>query len=132
LTRGHNSTLVAFVLPKNPTISKFKIVATHTDSPCIRIAPKDKLEQCGYLQTNIQLYGGGIWYSWFDRPLVVGGRVVFEQDSKLITKLYLSSKPIAIVSSMCIHLKDSNPLDIDKEKDLKPIFATQLMSQLQA
>lgn len=28
---------------------------------------------------------------------------------------------------MCIHLKDSNPLDIDKEKDLKPILATQLL-----
>ena len=32
---------------------------------------------------------------------------------------------------MCIHLKDSNPLDIDKEKDLKPILATQLLNQLQ-
>lgn len=31
---------------------------------------------------------------------------------------------------MCIHLKDSNPLDIDKEKDLKPILATELNSQL--
>lgn len=31
---------------------------------------------------------------------------------------------------MCIHLKDSNPLDIDKEKDLKPILATELNAQL--
>lgn len=29
---------------------------------------------------------------------------------------------------MCIHLKDSNPLDINKEVDLRPIIGTELMS----
>lgn len=32
---------------------------------------------------------------------------------------------------MCIHLKASNPLDIDQEKDLKPILSTQLQKDTQ-
>lgn len=94
------------------------------------MAPKDKIEQSGFVQTNIQLYGGGIWYSWFDRPLVLGGRVFVEHEGKLSSCLYRTKEAIAVISSMCIHLKDSNPLDIDKEKDLKPILATELMSRI--
>lgn len=44
LTRGFGSSLVAFTIPKKITNSYFKIVATHTDSPCIRLAPNFKAE----------------------------------------------------------------------------------------
>ena len=53
--------------------------------------------------------------------------MVIRENGKLVNKLYTSSKPIAKVASMCIHLKSGNPLDIKNENDLKPILATNIL-----
>ena len=127
LTRGFGSSLVAFSIPQQTVQPYFKIIATHTDSPCIRLAPRFKTDSQGFQQAHIQVYGGGIWHTWIDRPLGVGGRVVFKVNDSIEQRLYTSSKALAVISSMCIHLKDSNPLDINKETDLRPIIATDLM-----
>lgn len=78
------------------------------------------------------MYGGGLWHTWLDRPLGLGGRVTIKTEENTLKNLYyVSSKPVAKVASMCIHLKSSNPLDIKKENDLKPIIATNILHQLQ-
>lgn len=57
--------------------SVFKIVGCHTDSPVIKLAPHNKVEnKFGYQQMNIQKYGGGIWRTWFDRDLGLAGKVI--------------------------------------------------------
>ena len=74
------------------------------------------------------MYGGGIWHTWYDRALGLGGRVVIKnKEGGLENKIYKSNKPIAKISTIAIHLKSSNPLDIKKEPDLKPIIATELL-----
>lgn len=71
-----------------------------------------------------------MWHTWLDRPLGLGGRVTIKKDDGLENRIYVSSKPLAKVASMCIHLKTANPLDIKKENDLKPIIATKILKQL--
>lgn len=133
LKRGYNSSLVAFHVPKNfnPDNSLFKIIGSHTDSPCLRIAPKFEYTSSGYNQACLQTYGGGLWHTWLDRPLGLGGRVTVKgKDGGLVNKLYASKKALAKVPTMCIHLKSSNPLDIKNENDLKPILSTKILEQL--
>lgn len=77
------------------------------------------------------MYGGGIWHTWYDRALGLAGRVVIKgKEGGLVSRVYSSSKAIAKICSVAIHLKDSNPLDIKKESDLKPIIATELLKQI--
>ncbi len=133
LKRGGYSSLVAFSIPSKfqAQDSYFKMIGTHTDSPCIRLAPKFDHKSNGFEQVCLQMYGGGLWHTWYDRSLLLGGRIIIKNDEgKLQTLLYQSKKPLAKIPTLAIHLKNPKTLEIKKEKDLKPIIATTLLRQL--
>ena len=133
MTRGSYSSLVAFSTPPklDENNSGFKIIGTHSDSPCFRLAPKFDQKSNGFEQVNLQMYGGGLWHTWYDRTLILGGRVIVKnKDGKLETRIYQSKKPIAKVPTLAIHLQTESTLKINKETDLKPILATNLLKQL--
>ena len=73
------TTIIAFSVGEtfNPTNTGFKIIGTHTDSPCLKINPVSKAQSKGIDQCYVSTYGGGLWHTWFDRDLVLAGRVVF-------------------------------------------------------
>ena len=58
--------------------SGFKILAAHTDSPCLRLAPVSKMLSKNFHQTCVSLYGGGLWHTWFDRDLILGGKIIYK------------------------------------------------------
>src|ERR1700722_7083527 len=71
LTRN-GSSLIAFVVGErfNPDKDSFSIIGTHTDSCCLRIKPiSRKKPRDGFLQVEVEPYGGGLWHTWFDRDL---------------------------------------------------------------
>ena len=78
------------------------------------------------------MYGGGLWHTWYDRVLGLGGRVIVKtKEGKLQNRVYSCKKPLAKISTLAVHLKNTaTELKIRKETDLKPIIATELLQSL--
>jgi aspartyl aminopeptidase len=104
----NGTTLVAFTVGSKCAesgVDLMKVIGCHTDSPCIKTAPFTKMDnKLGYQQVNMQLYGGGIWRTWFDRDLGLAGRVVYKKDNVIHGALWDSKSPVMNVPSLCIHL----------------------------
>lgn len=110
-------------------IAKGKIIvmASHTDSPCLKVRPHSKMdsEKCDLL--GVECYGGGLWHTWFDRGLGVCGQVTLHQDNKYENRLVNISSPIACIPNLCIHLQtaeERQAFKINKELHLRPILQT--------
>lgn len=130
----NGSALIAFEVggKYNPG-NGFSVIGAHTDSPCLKLKPISKKDKSGYLEVGVQLYGGGIWHTWFDRDLSVAGRVLVEQeDGTFKHTLVKVDRPILRIPTLAIHLdRDANSsFSFNKETQLAPILATETKSQL--
>ncbi|KAJ7667921.1 aspartyl aminopeptidase [Mycena polygramma] len=128
----NQSSLVAFTLPKGwKQGAGVSIVATHVDSPNLKVRPISKRSKEGYLQVGVETYGGGIWHSWLDRDLSLAGRVVITQADGFKSKLVKIDKPILRIPTLAIHL-DRNineAFKFNQETEFVPILG-QIASQL--
>lgn len=133
----HGTTLFAFTIGKDiaETINEarsgrasempLRMAAAHTDYPCLRIKPNADFKTDIYAQVNIEVYGGPILNTWFDRPLGVAGRVMIKSDNVFEPecRLYRSKKPLMIVPNLAIHMnRDVNKgVEINNQIDLMPV-----------
>lgn len=100
VTRG-GSALIAFTVGKG---NAYKIVASHTDSPCLKLKENPVTATEKFKKLNVEPYGGGIWYSFFDRPLRLAGRVIRENEGKLISENYVSDFTL-LIPSVAVHMQ---------------------------
>ncbi|KAG6378832.1 peptidase M18 [Boletus reticuloceps] len=102
----NQSSLLAFTIPPNwKPGTGVSIVATHVDSPNLRVRPVSKKSSVGYLQVGVETYGGGIWHSWFDRDLSLAGRVIVaHQDGSFQSRLIKLDRPLLRIPTLAIHL----------------------------
>jgi aspartyl aminopeptidase len=111
----------------------FKIIGCHTDSPVLKLAPVSKTgDRAGFQQLTVQLYGGGLWHTWFDRDLTLAGKIIVDDgNGKLSTKYWECKEPILKVPNLAIHLTDrSGTFEPNKESHTKPVLATSVVDQL--
>jgi aspartyl aminopeptidase len=130
LTRNQ-SAIFAFVVGNDfsPETGAFRLVGTHTDSPCPKIAPVSKVISNGFIKLNVMLYGGGLWNSWFDRDLTVAGRVVLSIGERIETRLIHIKKPILALPELAIHLTTNRDgFEYNKESHLKPLLSSLISS----
>ncbi|KAI0750906.1 aspartyl aminopeptidase [Daedaleopsis nitida] len=106
LLKPNQSALLAFTIPQGwQPGAGVSIVATHVDSPYLRVRPVSKKSKSGYLQVGVETYGGGIWHSWFDRDLSLAGRVVIaDKSGNFQSKLIKIERPLLRVPTLAIHL----------------------------
>ncbi|TFK43636.1 aspartyl aminopeptidase [Crucibulum laeve] len=122
----NQAALVAFTLPEKWAHGAgVSVVATHVDSPNLRIRPISKRSKLSYLQVGVETYGGGIWHSWLDRDLSVAGRIVIaEKAGGFKSKLIKIDRPILRIPTLAIHLDRNvnDSLKFNQETEFVPIL----------
>ena len=131
----NGSTIMAFAIGgKYKPGGGFRIIGAHTDSPCPKLKPVSKQTKSGMLTVNCQPYGGGLWYTWFDRDLSVAGRVVLKVGDKLEQRLVRIDRPIMRIPSLAIHLDRgvNDGFKVNFQNHVAPILATSIKDELGA
>ncbi|KAJ6235059.1 aspartyl aminopeptidase [Anaeramoeba flamelloides] len=133
ITRN-SSAIIAFSLGGNyKSENGFTIVGAHTDSPGLRVKPISKKQTQGSIQIAVSTYGGGLWYTWFDRDLTIAGRVLVKKDNKVKQELIHIKKPIMNIPNLAIHLNrgvNSKGFTPNTENHLIPILSTEISEAL--
>ena len=126
-TVKNSSAVCAFVIgTATPAEAGYRIISSHSDSPCFKIKPNAEIiGDGGVVALNVEKYGGGIMYTWFDRPLSIAGRVMLRTDDPFRPeeRLVDVKRPIATVPPLAIHfnrgVNEGNPLSV--QKAMKPV-----------
>lgn len=112
-------------------LSSFKngmrLIAAHSDSPCLRLKPNPEIYgDGGVVCLNVEKYGGGILYTWFDRPLSLSGRITVKSEDIMNPReiVFDLKSPIAVIPHLAIHfnrgVNEGNPISV--QKDMKPVM----------
>ena len=100
--------------------SGFRIIGAHTDSPGFKLKPRGELSFERWQQAPVEIYGGPLLHTWFDRELEMAGRVVLADGSAHLVR----TGPWLRLPSLAIHLnRNANAeLKFDPERHVQPIF----------
>lgn len=125
VTRGLG-TLAAVVRGSEPPgASGFRIVAAHTDFPCFRLKPKPFREVEGFVLMGVEIYGGPIIATWFDRDLTLAGSAVWRDSAGLLRQtLFDLERPLCRIATPALHLNrgvNEDGFTFNKEENLCPI-----------
>ena len=103
----------------------FRIAASHTDWPCLRVKPMPELLAGGCCKLSVESYGGGIFSTWMDRPLSLAGIAMVEGDSpsRPLSRLVHWDEALLTVPNLAIHLNRevNKGVPIKANVDMLPI-----------
>ena len=122
IERG-GSSIIAFVVGDLDNFS-YKITASHLDSPALKIKA-NPVEKKGVVATlNTETYGGGIWYSFFDRPLKIAGRVVKSENNRIFSETVVSPYLLTVPSLSAHQNRGVNDgFSVNPQIDLQPLLS---------
>jgi aspartyl aminopeptidase len=124
VTRNQSS-LIAFRVGQDLADHNFHIVASHSDSPAFKLKERPLLPVRGrYVQLNTEGYGGMLCATWFDRPLSLAGRVLVQEEGKLVSRLVNLDRDLLIIPSVAIHMnREANRgMAYNQQIDLLPLL----------
>ena len=121
----NGSSLISFNVGSKLTTPHLQLTASHSDCPSFVLKPNSWVYENGYLKLNTEVYGGAIYYSWFDRPLSIAGRIIYKEDGKVKSSSYVYKKPFCIIPSLAIHLNRevNSDLKLNAQTDLMPLVS---------
>ncbi len=112
------------VLPSSPV----RVLGCHTDSPGLMLKPRPDFSTLGWAQLGVEVYGGPLLTTWFDRDLALAGRIVTAGGSEHLVR----TEAVARVPMLAIHLDRDNgtTLSPDRQRHLQPVIGTGQSSAL--
>ncbi len=115
------SSLIAFTVGDLDEFA-YKMIAGHLDSPALKLKESPLQKTGTYATLNVEKYGGGLWYTFFDRPLKIAGRVVHKKNGELLSKNVLSPFNVTI-PSLAIHQNRgvNESFSVNPQVDLCPL-----------
>ena len=136
--KQNDTSIFAFIAGSAPASEAgFHIISSHSDSPCFKLKPACEIIcEGGLVKLNVEKYGGGILYTWFDRPLSISGRVALRSDDPLRPRMMPVDlrRPVATIPHLAIHfnraVNEGNPLSM--QSDMLPvlgIFSEELLDE---
>ncbi len=128
----NGSSIVAFVMGVDtPAKSGIKIAGAHTDSPCLKVKPLPELKSDSMLRIGVEVYGGALLTTWFDRELNLAGKVTciiqgHNKPEKLENFFINYNRPVAVIPSIAIHLERNSGTNknINPQSHIQPVFLT--------
>jgi aspartyl aminopeptidase len=121
IVRG--GSVCAFSLPKE-RVQKAVILASHTDSPALKLKPLPTFRVENMTLFRVEPYGAPLLSSWLNRDLAIAGRVVTEGNGYVEERLVYLDDAICFIPQLPIHLdRDVNEkgLILNKHEHLCPI-----------
>ncbi|MCI7797928.1 MAG: M18 family aminopeptidase [Candidatus Onthovivens sp.] len=117
------SSIIAFKVPEKLDELYFKIVASHSDSPVLKIKENPTIIENGYNKLKVEKYGGMIVSSWLDKPLGIAGRVCYKNGNAITTRL-VNFPTNLIIPNVAIHQNRdiNNGFVYNPQIDLLPIL----------
>ena len=118
------SSLIAFTVGALDNGLSFKIAATHADSPALKLKDNAVIKTEAYEKLNAECYGGGIWYSFFDRPLKIAGSIV-TREGGTVRRNIVTSDYFVTIPSLAIHQNRgvNEGFSVNAQTDLCPLYS---------
>ncbi|MGB1047269.1 MAG: M18 family aminopeptidase [Litorivicinaceae bacterium] len=115
--------LVAWRQPSD--VVGWTLFGAHTDSPNLRVRPEPIVKKHGYFQLGLEVYGGVLLSTWFDRDLSLAGRVAIANEGSVLSELVDFERAVGVVPNLAIHLnRDANSgWKINPQEELPMILA---------
>ena len=109
--------VMAWVVPEN-FVGGFKIVGSHTDSPGFMVKPNPDFRNAGWSQLAVEVYGGPILHTWFDRELKLAGQAVLKDGSRRL----VDTGALVRIPNLAIHLHREKNFEPDRQVHVQPII----------
>jgi aspartyl aminopeptidase len=107
LVTRRGAALVSFAVGNDPAMTGLSFLACHCDSPALKLKPRPEIVPASppppLKQLGVEVYGGALLATWFDRALSLAGRLHFADDDGLRETLIDFHEPFLIIPSLAIH-----------------------------
>lgn len=121
---SREGSLCAFLLPKD-SIEQAILLASHTDSPGLKLKPHPIYSTANMIQCGVEVYGAPLLNSWLNRDLILAGKILVSSHQKIQEQLIFLKEPVLCIPQLAIHLdRDVNEkgLILNKQEHLPPIL----------